>query len=233
MLPCTPPCRSYPRALISDLRPPHSTLDIRRPPRRSRSGAEAGSAFASAPPPSETPALVPKRNLGAGAVPAPNSYPGSAPVAIVNPDAMIAVVRPGVRAIVPTPAGIMARDPAAPATAVMPRHPHPVIPLVPVATAMIIRPVTNGYGETERLRLRHQRCGQRHDRCQQNQKFSFHIVFDHLAGSLFGQQQNFVRAHPGRPHRRLSPSPYFFTSLSLARRLDRQHAVGRLAFTIH
>ena len=64
---------------------------------------------------------------------------------------MISVMCPGIAGVKPAAPGIMTGDPAAPAMAVVPRHPHPVIPFVPVTAAMIIRPVTNGDGKAERL----------------------------------------------------------------------------------
>jgi hypothetical protein len=101
-----------------------------------------------------------------------------APILVVNPDPMLAVTSPSVGVIVCATLGIMPGDPAAPAMAVMPGHPDPVITLVPVTGTVIVRPIAHGDFEAYGLRLLHHRRGDCRDRGQKNQKFSFHIVLD-------------------------------------------------------
>src|SRR5882724_7272692 len=92
---------------------------------------------------------------------------------------MVAVMGPSVGAIVSAALGIMPRDPTAPAMAIVTGHPDPVISFVPVTPTMIIRPIAHRDFEAYRLRLLHHRSGNCRNGCQKNQKFSFHIVFDH------------------------------------------------------
>src|SRR5437764_1029659 len=97
---------------------------------------------------------------------------------------MLAVTGPSVGVIVSAALGIMPRNPAAPTMAVMPRDPDPVITLVPVTPTMIVRPIAHRDFEAYRLRLLHHRSGNGRNGCQKNQKFSFHIVFDHYHGTF-------------------------------------------------
>src|SRR5256885_16999102 len=65
------------------------------------------------------------------------------PIAVVNPDPMMAEVDTRMGGIVAATARIMSGNPAVPGPAVMAGDPDPVVPFVPVAGAMIIRPVTD------------------------------------------------------------------------------------------
>ncbi len=100
------------------------------------------------------------------------------PVTVVNPDFVMAEMNVGMARVVTAPARIVPRHPAVPAMAVVPWDPDPVVPLVPVAAAMIIRPIPDTDREIDRLRLRDHRRRYRHDRCEKNQNFSFHTLFD-------------------------------------------------------
>src|SRR5438105_93304 len=66
------------------------------------------------------------------------------PPVVFDPDAMMAEMRPRIRAIVIAAPHIMPGDPTSATFAEMSRNPHPVIPLVPVAPTMIIWPVAYG-----------------------------------------------------------------------------------------
>ena len=107
------------------------------------------------------------------------------PVTVVNPDAVMAEVDVRMGRVKTAAPGVVPRNPAIPAMAVVPWDPDPVVPLVPVAPAMIIRPIPDTDREIERFRLRHQRRGYRHDGCQKNQNFLFHTLFDYLLRELF------------------------------------------------
>lgn len=97
----------------------------------------------------------------------------------------MAEMNPGMRPVESTAAGIMPGNPAMPGPAIVPRNPNPVVPFMPVTPAMIIRAIPNADREVDRLRLRRQGRGERHDRCQKNQNFRFHTFFDYLLLKLF------------------------------------------------
>jgi hypothetical protein len=81
---------------------------------------------------------------------------------------MLAIMGPSVMAVVAATPVIMSRNPAAITMAVMPGNPDPVIPLVPVAGPMIIRPVADTDGEFESASLLNKRRTDRHNSCQEN-----------------------------------------------------------------
>jgi hypothetical protein len=126
---------------------------------------------------------------------------------------MVAVINSSMVRVVTAAANIVPRDPAMPAVAVVPWDPDPVIPLVPVAPAMIIRPITDRDFEADCLRLLHHRRRYGRNCRQKDQKFLFHTLFDHLPRNLFGHNGLFFGTHPRRrddvspPDARLTVQP--------------------------
>src|SRR4051794_21454902 len=107
----------------------------------------------------------------------------------LEPDPVMAEMRATIGAIVIATPHIMPANPAAATTVT--GHPDPVIAFVPVAGAIIIGPVSDADREIDRVGLLRQRRVYRHNRCQKNQNFSFHIGFDHPITNLFGVLANF------------------------------------------
>ena len=81
---------------------------------------------------------------------------------------MMAIMCPSVMAVVATSLGIMSGNPAAPAMAVVARHPNPIIPLMPVTAAMIVRSVADTDGEINSASFRNKRRTEGCDHCQEN-----------------------------------------------------------------
>src|SRR5215212_8884743 len=98
------------------------------------------------------------------------------PVTVVNPDPVMAETDVGVARIISASTSVVPWNPAMPGMAVVPRHPHPIVPFVPITAAVIVRPISNADREIDRLRLRRQWRCYRDDRREQNQNFSFHTL---------------------------------------------------------
>jgi hypothetical protein len=81
---------------------------------------------------------------------------------------MMAIMCPGVIAVVAAAPVIMSRNPAAPAMAVMSWNPDPVISLVPVTATMVIGPVADTDGEFESTSLLNKRRTDRRHSCQED-----------------------------------------------------------------
>jgi hypothetical protein len=99
------------------------------------------------------------------------------------------------------PARVVSRNPTMPAVAVVPWNPNPVVPFIPVAPAMIIRPIADRDFEADCFRLLRHRRRYRDDGRQENQNFLFHTLFDHLRRNLFGHKGYFSYAGLPRPIR--------------------------------
>ena len=81
---------------------------------------------------------------------------------------MMAIMCPSVVAVVAAALGIVSGNPAAPAMAVVARHPNPVVPLVPVTAAMIVRTVPDSHGEFKSASFLNKRRTEGCDHCQDN-----------------------------------------------------------------